>query len=315
MSDASAARPFADTTMIIPVKIDGPDRLFNLQTIVRYIERHLPGARIHVLEFDSERRIPSLPSALVRQEFIEQPGPFCKALAVNHGVAACQTPILAIYDADMLVEPSAARRAVELIRSRRYPFALPYNRICVDVDGERRRQIAGALDAGSLFHVQAQAAKLNDSDSTVRTIEGGILFADVAALKWIGGLNQRMVSYGWEDIEVLHRAEALGLYYHIGQKSLVHLNHARGVDSAPNPLTFNNKQEYLRMRAMPASALRGYVEEELLPLAGWPGGERPIFTAGRIEFLLGKTLNRLRVEGLASTAEAILRKFRRSAAA
>ena len=255
-------------SVVFPVRIDGADRLENLDASSRYVRQSFTGAQLILVECDRTSKVPqTIKDIFDRVIFISSETPFSKSLCMNTGLLECTRPIVAFYDVDVLVHPAAAAWAIEAIQSGKYPVVLPFNGVFVDVGGDRRVDVIERLDVGSLASDTMRIInKL--PDATARVVDGGVFLADREILTLEGGYNSRMISYGWEDIEVLLRLEKLGYYRAYAPHNLIHLNHSRGPDSIRNEHFDRNKAEYQRIRAMSRASLRVYVDEELRLTSG-----------------------------------------------
>ncbi len=250
-------------SVIVAARIDGPDRLENLRASTAYVRRFYTGAEMILVECDSESRIPNEVKAQYDVVVFEvSDGPFAKSRAMNDGLLRATRPIVAFYDIDVLVHPDAAAWAMSQIRKGKFSLALPFNGVFVDVDGARRMEAIADLSVRDLAALALAEIRARP-DCTPRIVDGGVFFADRDVMLAEGGYNSRMVSYGWEDIEVLRRFEQLGYYRVYAQHNLVHLNHARGPDSVRNEHFDRNREEYDRIKAMPRAELRHYAAENL----------------------------------------------------
>lgn len=250
-------------SVIVPFRVDMPDRLRNLETITAYLGRYFPGAETILVEMDARSKVPHrLAAQYDAHVFIKDGGPFAKARAVNDGLLRSTRPIVAFYDVDVLVHPAAAQEAVETILRGSYPVVLPFNGTFLDIGGETRDRIMRELTVGDLA-VRRMSEADSRPDIAVRFVDGGVFFARRDLISLEGGFNRKMISYGWEDLEVLMRLEKLGYYKTYLKYNLIHLDHARGPDSVRNEHYERNREEYDRVAAMSRSELRRYVETDL----------------------------------------------------
>jgi len=250
-------------SIIVPVRIDVPDRLENLRTSTAYLRKHFPYAEMIMVECDESSTVPDDVKSLFDEVlFVALHGPFAKSRAMNLGLLRARRPVVAFYDVDVLVHPSAARWAVRQILTKRFPLVLPFSGVFVDVSGARRREMILQLEVGRLALESVREINAKP-DCTARIVDGGVFFADREVMIVEGGYNARMISYGWEDIEVLRRFEQLGYYRAYAKENLIHLDHARGPDSVKNEYTDRNRDEYERVKQMSRAKLRTYVINDL----------------------------------------------------
>jgi GT2 family glycosyltransferase len=253
-------------TFIIPVRIDTADRLWNLSTILRFIEQRLGGAEIVVVEQDAQSQLAQVLARHpgVRHVFRADSGWFRKAECVNAGALAATRRYVCCYDTDILLAPQAMQDALKAMAHEGWKLVLPFNRIFLDVRGALRQRLGETLDLGPLGQLRSMKTAGTVPDASVRFVEGGIFIAERETFLAEGGLNRHMVSYGWEDTELHKRFTKLGYpILHLPGFNLVHLDHSRGPDSRPNEHYGANKREFLKIKAMPADELKRYVEDEL----------------------------------------------------
>lgn len=250
-------------SVILPVRIDNADRLENLTAVSAYIRKFFNDAELILVESDSRPQIdPAFQHRFDQYHYISTTGPFSKSACMNAGLLLCTRPIVVFYDVDVFVHPQAIEWTIDLIRRHRFFVALPFNGTFVDISGNVRRQAIEELTVGDLAD-QSIAAVGKLPECEARIVDGGVFVADREVVTLEGGYNSNMVSYGWEDLEVLLRLERLGYPYCYSEKNLVHLAHARGPDSVKNEHFDKNKAEYIKVRGMNRSALRRYVDEAL----------------------------------------------------
>lgn len=257
---------YGDLTFVVPVRIDGPDRLWNLRATLAFLCRRFSGAEIIVVEQALASRLgevcadfPSLHHLHLRDD-----GRFSRAATVNAGALASSRRYLCMYDADILLAPQALDVALDCLARRGWHFVVPYNRICLDVSGGLRETLAGSDDFMGLDRIRRVSAVHGRPDVSARFVEGGVLVANREVFLAEGGANSRMRSYGWEDTEMIARFGRLGFpVLFLWRFSLIHLNHGRGEDSVPNRISEDNHREYLRVRGMSKRSLRLYVQSDL----------------------------------------------------
>lgn len=238
----------------------------NCLTVLRFLQLHFANSEVLLIEQDSEPRtgkiISSFPS--VRRSFEINTGRFSKSRAVNDGVMQSTRPLICMCDTDILLHPDAIRKACRMLRKGRGRVVIPHNRVCMDVSGELKAEISNSLDMekyGKTRRFSDVPARL---DIAIRDCNGGIFVAEKKVLLLSGGLNKKMISYGWEDTEFIRRLDKLGQYtFMLPEYNLVHLEHRRGTDSRINEMFDINRAEFEKINAMDRAQLERYVETDL----------------------------------------------------
>ena len=255
-----------DLSFVIPIRVDTPDRLENCETILRFLLKHFPEAEIQLIEEDTQTKTASLrqsfPTVVWHFKFNDKH--FSRGAALNTGFLRSTRRCVCAYDTDILLDPSAVRKAVSLIRSGRWSIVIPFNLIFVELSGERRKSVIESLDIGGLSGI----AKLSDvpkhPEIAARVLSGAIMLCDRDIAVMEGGYNRKMVSYGWEDIEFFKRFEKLGYFsFMLSNFNLIHLDHRRGPDSRINEMYEINRAEFEKIMKMSKAELRRYAAEEL----------------------------------------------------
>lgn len=251
---------------IIPLRIDTADRLWNLSTILRFIAGRLPGAEVLLIEQDATSRLDDLLAQHpeVRHLLIAESGPFRKTDCVNHGALNTTRRFVCMYDTDVMLDPAAILIGLHALTAGGWRLVLPYNRICLDLSGPMRTRLGQSLDLAGFDRVRRMPNADGQPNVAARFVDGGIFIADRETFLAEGGLNKKMVSYGWEDTELHKRFLKLGYpILHLQDFNLIHLDHSRGPDSVPNQHYDVNRQEFEKVDRMSRSELARYVETDL----------------------------------------------------
>lgn len=255
-----------DLSFIIPIRVDTEDRIDNCLTVLRFLYTHFPESEVLLMEQDSQVRTQRIQEAFptVRHDFLLNPDRFSKSVAVNTGIALSTRSMICMCDTDILLHPEAIRRATQMIRGHIKRVVIPHNRMFLDMSGELKAEIVASLDLEKYGRVRRFSDAPIRDDLMLRENNGGIFVADKEVLILEGGLNKKMISYGWEDSEFSRRLDKLGYYtFMLPEFNLVHLDHRRGPDSQINEMFNVNRKEFEKISAMSRRALRRYVETDL----------------------------------------------------
>lgn len=255
-----------DLSFIIPIRVDTEDRIDNCLTVLRFLFIHFPESEVLLMEQDSLVRTQRLQETfpMIRHDFLLNPDRFNKSLAVNTGIALSTRPMVCMCDTDILLHPEAIRRAARMVRGNIKRVVIPYNRMVLNVSGDIKAEIVTSLDLEKYGRVRRFSDAPVRDDLALRENNGGIFVADKEVLVLEGGVNKKMISYGWEDSEFSRRLDKLGYYtFMLPEFNLVHLDHRRGPDSQINEMFDVNRKEFEKISAMSRRALRRYVETDL----------------------------------------------------
>ncbi|MFL7904470.1 tetratricopeptide repeat protein [Azospirillum argentinense] len=260
-----------DVTVLVPFRADSEDRKRNLRWIVSFLLKHADTAVL----IGEDKAGPSDvadalgPELAARCRHLHLTGndtPFThKAHLLNRMVEAAETPIVALHDTDVVVDPVQYALARDAVR-RGAAMAFPYNGLFFWILGREVHRFGHTLSAAPLNAVCPRFPLMH------RDSPGGGAFFDRAALLAAGGYNERFVSWGYEDDEIVERLRRLGLRVERVPGPLYHLEHARPENSTDrNPFIDANKAELERIQAMDADALRAEIAAGRL--------RRPLFSS------------------------------------
>lgn len=127
--------PLKDFSFLIPVIIDSDDRLDNIYTIVRYLQKHFI-TNISILEYgkipkiNKEKFIDKIDLTFVRGE----KSIFNHAACNNKLILPAKTPFFAIYDADVIMPVRQILEAAKMLRSNQTSLVCPYDGTVISVD-------------------------------------------------------------------------------------------------------------------------------------------------------------------------------------
>ena len=105
-----------DVSIVIPLRVDSPERLTNVTTIVGYLTMYT-NAPIHVLEADAIQKAMELNRFEIRYRHIKDETPvFHHTRYRNEMIKACTTPFIAVWDVDVIAPMNQIQSAVEKLR-------------------------------------------------------------------------------------------------------------------------------------------------------------------------------------------------------
>lgn len=247
-----------DVSFLIPVMIDSPDRLDNLFTVVRYLNKHF-NTKIVVYEYGETSSVikTALPQSV---EFIFEYGEekvFYRTDIVNKLIKKSDTRFIAIYDTDVVFTISQITEAICLLRNEAADMVYPYDGRFANID-----QLAAVIF--SKFLSDDFLCKNVDKFpiSTCRSV-GGCVFLNKENYKAAGGENLVFKSWGPEDIERYQRMKVLGYKIKRIDGLLFHLHHQRNFNSSyvSNESRMTFMEEYINIFNMKKNELQDYVSQ------------------------------------------------------
>ncbi len=237
-----------DTTFLIAVRLDSIQRLENTlvvtSQICRYFDTNI--CLVEVAEYNNGI-LKSLLSPKVTYTFIEdKDNVFYRTKYFNQFTSILETPIIALWDTDVVIDKNAIVEAVESIRMNNADIAYPYNGVFWETSEIMRQYYLKTKDIRTLYR------NVNKHDHLYkhRMMMGGAVI--VNRIKYIDAGMENEKHYGWgnEDFDRFFRFEALNYNIYRVNTPLFHLRHPRGSNSLFRLKIFErlSSDESIRMR-------------------------------------------------------------------
>jgi predicted glycosyltransferase involved in capsule biosynthesis len=245
-----------NVTFLIPVRVDQPERLRNLNILIRYLRKYfdtniLVGEAGEKPFNNGEIRTNNLDG----YTFIKEDSDYFNRMKVVNVLAdLAKTKIIVIQDTDVLLYPEQYMDATKKILEEGYGLVYPYNGNFYNVPDPYIWTISDSLAVTSV-----DPASCNNMRPEGDSI-GGILFWDKAKFLEIGGCNEKFISWGYDDNEIYDRAYKLGVKIGRCEKGLFHLNHKPGLNSlnGNHPYYKSNEEMWLKIKNMTREELIVY---------------------------------------------------------
>ena len=255
-----------NTTLIIPIKIEHPDRYRNAKTVLGYINKHIK-TNVFIYEIsDGESKLDFLKELenLEIKHWLEQPEEaFHRTKYLNIMLDEVTTPVVANYDIDIILSPDNYIECQESIIKGECDVLYPYE---FSETGQRAVNIN--FDHSNFGDLEFDIDILDKGNKYGITFDypaeyGHCIFFNTEVYKKFGAENENFVSYGPEDKERGFRFSRLGLNVQWKPGYLVyHFEHYRGSDSSPlNPHIRKNWEVYENLYKSTEENLLKYYKE------------------------------------------------------
>ena len=250
-----------DTTFIIPLKLESPDRYTNFQILLQFLNDNFD-TNIFIYEVGvkssneegKHEEVPLIPELTKGMDHIthfftsgfenEQPIPFHRTKYLNEMLSQVQTPITINHDADILMDPLNLTRACDEIRHGGfdliYPFSIGNSQAEIK-DKEsllsRVNTLGWSKDVLTSCAIKGWTPFMNP-DEPSEPLFGPSTYGHSQVLltqsyKDGGGENERFKGWAPEDKERYYRFRGLGYKTkHLHNALVFHLDHWRGPDSS-----------------------------------------------------------------------------------
>jgi len=262
-----------NTTFIIPVRIEHPDRARNAFTVLSYLLNNFK-TNVIVKEVDtksnfSEHVMPILQQSVSEENlknlthiFEESHDPiFYRMQILNEMLSICKTKVVVNYDIDVLLEPSTIIEAIFKIVYEKYDLIYPFlieNRIEVYASIQRCFDF---IRNGYNFNILRQDSRREAS------LAGFVQFFNRESYIKGGMENENFKGSAPEDWERLHRFTHLGYKVDRLNHFVYHIDHHRGNNSYPismseSPYWNANQALYEYLITLTPEELKKYYSEQ-----------------------------------------------------
>ena len=246
-----------DTTFVIPFKLDSGDRVENIKLIVSYIFRNFD-TNILIAEEGNKPSGKFLKDIGCKYNFTKNNHDYCNmAVMRNIGVRLCKTPIINIYDVDMILPEKGYVDAVSLLRKKSVDCVISHNGHCANIHTYERDKLKSRLESGIEFNKSIDGFELKTMILKGDCVAGSLFFNRKSFI--FGGMENENLRCGRDDKERYMRFSKLGYDIRRTDNSLYHLNHPRLSNSLRSSNKKHNKNEFKRVSKMNSKELRKYV--------------------------------------------------------
>lgn len=217
-----------DTTFIIAVRLDSIQRLENTLAVTSQLCKYFDTNVILAEIADSCNNIlKSLLHRRVNYKFIEDKDDiFHRTYYFNLLVSEIKTPIVALWDTDVVIDKKTITKAVYEIRTNNAEVAYPYNGIFLETSDILRKYYLKKKDIRILYRNRSKLELLYN-----QLMVGGAVI--VNREKYMNAGMENETHYGWgnDDFDRYYRFKAQGYRIYRVNAPLFHLCHPRGDNS------------------------------------------------------------------------------------
>ncbi len=217
-----------DITFLIPVRLDSIVRLENLLLSIKYLQKYF---RTNILILEAAEYNNGLIKQLISKEieyhFVEDRDPvFYRTKFLNIMTDMTSTPLLAIWDADVIVPKEQIINSVDMLRKGDAEMIYPYDGHFYDTADPIRELFIKTHDINFL---KRNILKM-DLPYGIQMV-GGAFIVNKESYIFSGKENEKFYGWGPEDGERFHRWRNLGMKVEHCFGNLYHLCHPRSANS------------------------------------------------------------------------------------
>lgn len=210
-----------DVTFVIPARIDSDERLANLLTLLRVIEREVT-THIIVLESDKVQFFKPVNENVDYYFIYEDDLMANRTKCINRLIELSATPIIAVWEPDAIVVPSQILEAVNQIRQKAAVLAFPYDGRYYRADKIRSNLFRQTLH----FDLLTKNSPMMELKNGYYA-KGGAFLVDKDEYLKVGGENEKLQGLAFVDEERVKRMEVLNLPIFHAKGMLFHLWHPK----------------------------------------------------------------------------------------
>ncbi len=245
-----------DVTFLIPVRIDSKERLDNLLMVLRYLDKHFD-TNIIIGESDNETKISETKLPLSCKLITTPPeSPIFNHTKLNNFLLKKTiTPIISIYDTDIVLPIKQITESVHMLRENKTDVVSPYDGNFISIDKLFKAMFGKILEPELLIY------NIKKFIPATKRSWGGAIFMKRKSFIEAGMDNEYFKSWGPEDIERIKRMKNLGYTVRRIRGPLFHLPHERRNSGYTNGnICTNYMLEYFKISNMKESALSAYIK-------------------------------------------------------
>lgn len=217
-----------DVTFLIRIRVDSMDRLENLLMVVDFIRSYFD-SYIHVMETAKYNNhiLEKLLQEEVTFTFAEDyDSIYHYTKYMNQMVKNCDTPFIAVWEADVVVPIEQMAQSINLLRKDEADFVSPYKEKAFDTTRILRELYFKTQDINLLQENKGKMIEMYSPNPV-----GGGFLANREKYIEAGMENEKFYGWGREDGERINRWKILGYRYKRVNGPLFHLTHERGINS------------------------------------------------------------------------------------
>ncbi|WP_303207719.1 galactosyltransferase-related protein [Bacteroides oleiciplenus] len=245
-------------TFCIPIRIESPYRMHNLETLLKYLDQSFETNYI-VLEADNKPHfkkttdIQNLSYVFVKDEDII----FHRTKYINQMIHLAHTPHAAIWDTDAIAPVGQIEKAYTSLHNGENTIIYPFSGIFIALNELVSLHFHKSLDINYISLSHLPCSFFYGFYSV-----GGAYMINIDKYLKAGGENEYFYGWGPEDAERNARIQILEFGVERIEGVLYHLYHTRGInsrDSNQDNVT-NNKKEFCKICGMSKLELCEYIK-------------------------------------------------------
>lgn len=212
---------FKNISFIIHIRIDIPERLLNLATVMDMYHEMCDNVEFVIINDDKEpdsrlRPLYEKYGETSKFLFLQNDDIYRRPMAFNKGFTNTDRPTMIAGDTDVLIHPTYLKQAEEKIHSGECQHIYPYNGMFIHIKEHIRDDFKKDYDFDKLLklkpseHNRYPYYETNDILIAHTASRGGCIMYESKMYNDINGYNPEFRGWGYEDDEINCRIKKLG---------------------------------------------------------------------------------------------------------
>ena len=264
-------------TFIAHIRKDTEERVANLSIVMSHYRKIAPNCKFIIVEDDVLKNFECLSNDKdVEYYHLFNDGAYNKCSGYNFGLSKCKDDIVCFIDIDCIISDSNLIQSIQTVIDTN-SICIGYNGTCIYFNYNVKNELMHIHNEN--VEIYDWLRKFVDCDklTLLYTNEhyhvanlkavGGSLFGKRETFMKIGGFNPNFIGWGYEDNEIIHRANKLGIsicYVNTEKPYLFHLPHIKEENkNKENTHAFfgNNEKEFSKILNMTKYELEEYIHK------------------------------------------------------
>jgi predicted glycosyltransferase involved in capsule biosynthesis len=262
-----------DITFIIHLRKDTEERAKNVDIVITYYKSILPTCKFIVVEDDKIQNFEYLKDdESIQYIHFYNEGQHNKCKGYNIGLRSCTADIVCFLDIDCIISKQNIEKTINTLEDTG-GICIGYNGTAIYFNYTVKSKITNVTESlydfleSFIDTTNIQTGYTNEHYHVANTkAVGGVLFGKRQTFIDIGGFNPNFKGWGYEDNEIIIRANKLGVtpfYINTDKPYLLHLPHIS--EKLKNKENIHdsfklNEQEFLFIKNLPMNELREYIK-------------------------------------------------------
>lgn len=218
-------------TFILPARVNEKDRFENFKLIIEYIRKYFI-TNILVVECDKQSYLDKLVYTTYNTNekyiFISDESEdelFNKSKILNVALKNIQTEYIIFYDIDIIANVNDIYDGYTKVVKNNNIIFVPHNRKFYKVSRIYFKDMQENLNYDLLYNAKNGIKYIDFRNPKNSNFTGCVFISTLKSILSVGGFNETMNGWGWEDEEIYNRLNRFGFVFKYSNNPVFHINH------------------------------------------------------------------------------------------